>query len=141
MLKKSLEGRVIFKGDVEGEILKSEEPFMFAHGVNPETGEIIDKRSDIYKKNMKNKIFIFPYGKGSTTGSMWLLEVIRRGNGPKAIINKETEMIIATGVVLGQLFYNEKIPILDRIDFNVFKKLKSFNYAILKNNQLILVVK
>jgi len=117
MNKKVLKGRIIIKGNIEGEVLISRKPFMFAHGVNPKTGEIVDKRSDVYGKNMKNKIFIFPNGKGSTTGSMWLLETIRRGNAPKAIINQETEMIIATGAVLGHLLYGKKTVIIDKVDF------------------------
>ena len=64
MNKKVLKGRIIIKGNIEGEVLISRKPFMFAHGVNPKTGEIVDKRSDVYGKNMKNKIFIFPNGKG-----------------------------------------------------------------------------
>ena len=101
----------------------SKEAFMFAHGVDPETGKVVDKKSDLYGKSMKNKIFIFPNGKGSTTGSTWFLETIRQGNGPAAIVNRETEIIIATGAILGLLLYGKRIVIIDKVDLTKLKKL------------------
>jgi hypothetical protein len=102
---------------------------MFAHGVNTKTGEIIDRKSELYKKNMKDTIFFFPNGKGSTTGSMWFLETIRRGNAPKAIVNTETEMIIATGAIVGELIYGKRIVILDNIEIDDCEYIESYKYA------------
>jgi uncharacterized protein len=92
---------------------------MFAHGVEPSTGIVIDVRSDILGRSMKGKVLCFPSGKGSTTGSAWLLETIRRGNGPAAIINAETEPIIATGLILAGLLYGITIPLVDRPDADI----------------------
>jgi len=136
MIKKILEGRIIVEGNIEGEVLISKEPFMFAHGANPKTGKIVDKKSDVYGKNMKNKIFVFSYGKGSTTGSMWFLEAIRRGNGPKAIVNQETEMIIATGAVLGHLMYGKKTVVIDKVDLEKLGKINPNNSIAIKGNKI-----
>jgi uncharacterized protein len=114
-----LKGRGVVPGKASGEVLVSRRPFMFAHGVEPTSGVVIDVRSDILGKNMKGKVLCFPTGKGSTTGSAWLLETIRRGNGPAAIINRETEPIIATGLILAQLLYGIAIPLVDRPDTDI----------------------
>ena len=133
--KKIFEAREITGGCTEGDVLKSEEPFMFAHGVDPKTGAIIDRKSELYKKNMKDTIFIFPNSKGSTTGSMWFLETIRRGNAPKAIINIETEMIIATGAILGELIYGKKVLIIDRISKEFTRNIKTGEHIIIKTKK------
>jgi predicted aconitase with swiveling domain len=62
---------------------------------------------------------VFPYGRGSTTGSAWLLETVRRGNGPAAIINVETEPILVTGLIMARLLYNIQIPLVDRPEEDV----------------------
>jgi len=62
---------------------------------------------------------VFPYGRGSTTGSVWLLEAVRQGNGPSAIINLETEPILATGVIMARLLYNVDIPLVDRLEEDI----------------------
>ena len=65
---------------------------------------------------VKDKILIYPLGKGSTSGATWMLEAVRCGNGPKAIINKETELIIVAGAVLSEKLYGKTIPVVDRLD-------------------------
>jgi len=92
---------------------------MFAHGVEPRTGEIIDIRSGLLKENIKGKVLIFPFGKGSTTGSAWFLETIRQGNGPSAVINVETESIIASAIVMARLLYGITIPLVDRLEGDI----------------------
>jgi predicted aconitase with swiveling domain len=111
-----VKGRGVTPGYGEGKALISKKPFMFAHGVEPRTGEIIDIRSDLLGENIKGKILIFPFGKGSTTGSAWFLETIRQGNGPSAVINVETESIIASAIVMARLLYGITIPLVDRLE-------------------------
>jgi uncharacterized protein len=119
-LNRVLKGRGVSAGYGGGNILVTEQPFMFAHGIDPETGNVIDVRSDLLGRNIKGKVLIFPSGKGSTTGSAWLLEVIRRGNGPAAIINRDTEPIIATALIMADLLYGVAIPLVDGLDTDVF---------------------
>ncbi len=114
-------GRGVVPGKAEGRALVSRNPFMFAHGVEPRSGAVIDVRSDIRAENIKGKVLIFPFGRGSTTGSAWLLETIRQGNGPAAIVNAETEPIIVTGLTVARLLYGVIIPLVDMIDEEVWR--------------------
>lgn len=111
-----LKGRPIVGGMVEGEALVSQDALVWSHGVYPPTGKINDVRVKLNGTCVKDKILIYPYGKGSTSTSTWMLETFRYGNGPKAIINKETEGLIAIGSVLADVLYNIKAPIVDRLD-------------------------
>ena len=95
-----MKGRGLVKGIAEGEALVSRESLVWSHGVDPETGKIDDVRVSGCGQCVKDKILIYPLGKGSTSGATWMLEAVRCGNGPKAIINKETELIIVAGAVL-----------------------------------------
>jgi len=64
-----MKGRGVAPGRAEGEAVVSRRPFMFAHGIDPGTGDVTDVRSDIAGRNLKGKVLVFPSGKGSTTGS------------------------------------------------------------------------
>ncbi len=108
-----LNGRIISKGQVEAEVIVSDMPISFLGGVNEE-GIITDKENKLYGQSIKNKIFVFPTGKGSTVGSYVIYGLAKKGI-LKGIINKECEPIVATGAILG------KIPMIDKIDISSLK--------------------
>ncbi|MGA1975456.1 MAG: DUF126 domain-containing protein [Conexivisphaerales archaeon] len=110
-----MKGRSIYPGKVEGEALVSKEPLGFYGCVNPKTGVVIEKGHELEGKSVKGKILVFPCGKGSTVGSYVIYGLAANKVAPKAIINKETETIVATGVILGG------IPCVDRIDISEIK--------------------
>jgi predicted aconitase with swiveling domain len=116
---KSIRARSVTRGVGEGKVLAIGGPFTFAHGVEPSTGVIIDRQCGRAGENVKGRAMVFPYGRGSTTGSAWLLETVRRGNGPAAIINVETEPILVTGLIMARLLYNIQIPLVDRPEEDV----------------------
>jgi predicted aconitase with swiveling domain len=120
-----IQGRGVMPGRADGFALVSARPFMFAHGVDPGTGKIIDVRSDLLDETMKGKVLVFAFGKGSTTGSAWLLETIRQANGPAAIVNIETEPIIVTALILANRLYDVEIPLVDRIDVQAMQLLET----------------
>lgn len=113
-----MKGRGLVAGIAEGEALVSKESLVWSHGVDPESGVIDDKRAAIFGRSVKDKILVYPLGKGSTSGTTWMLETVRLGNGPKAILNAETEMIIVAGAVLSEKIYGKNIPVADKFDRN-----------------------
>jgi len=110
-----MKGRSISPGKAEGEALVSKEPIGFYGGVDPKTGEVIEKGHELEGKNVKDKILVFPCGKGSTVGSYVIYGLEKNGVAPKAIVNKETETIVATGAILAG------IPCVDGIDIESIK--------------------
>lgn len=104
-----LSGRKISKGLAEGEVLKSTSPISFLGGVDPKTGIIMDKNSNACGKSIKDKIFVFPMGKGSTVGSYVIYQLKKNGTAPLAIINKEAETIVSVGAIISD------IPMVDKI--------------------------
>lgn len=105
-----MKGRIISPGVAEGEAIVSSEPIGFYGGVDAKTGVIIDQGHELEGKSITDKILVFPCGKGSTVGSYVIYGLSKNGVAPKAIVNEETETIVATGVILAG------IPCVDKID-------------------------
>jgi hypothetical protein len=110
-----MKGRMISPGKVKGTALVSKEPIGFYGGINIKTGIVIEKGHPLEGKSVKDKILVFPCGKGSTVGSYVIYGLQKNGVAPQGIINKETETIVATGVILAG------IPCVDKIDIDQIK--------------------
>lgn len=120
-----LKGRGLTQGVAEGEALVTNQSFGFSHGVEPTTGLIVDKRHELKGQNLKGKVFIFPYCKGSSTNGLFILELVKNGNAPAAVINIETEPSTGAGFIMGEIFYNKTIPVIDRLDHNPIEIIKN----------------
>jgi predicted aconitase with swiveling domain len=107
-----LHGRRVMGGYAEGEALVSSEPVSFYGGVNPLTGCITEPGHCCCGENVSGKVFVVPTGKGSTVGSYVIYRMKKLGTAPAAIINVETEAILATGCVISD------IPLVDKLDRN-----------------------
>ena len=105
-----LKGRKVVGGVAEGKVLISHVPVSFYGGVDPVTGMIIDHGHPLEGQSITGKVFIFPTGKGSTVGSYVIYRMKKLGTAPAAIINVETEAILATGCVISD------IPLVDKLD-------------------------
>lgn len=110
-----MKGRTISPGKTEGKAIVSPEPIGFYGGIDAKTGIVIEKGHPLEGKNVKNKILVFPCGKGSTVGSYVIYGLKKNGVAPAGIVNKETETIVATGVILAG------IPCVDQIDIEKIK--------------------
>jgi predicted aconitase with swiveling domain len=107
-----LKGRIISKGVAEGRVLKTTQAISFYGGVDPETSEILEKNHELEGKKIKEKILVFPTGKGSTVGSYTLYRLKKEGVAPAGIINSECETVVAVGAIIAE------IPCVDKIDIS-----------------------
>ncbi|MHA1917496.1 MAG: DUF126 domain-containing protein [Candidatus Ranarchaeia archaeon] len=103
-------GRKIFKGKAEGEALVSSDSISFYGGVDPDTGEVVERGHSLEGQKLAGKILVFPSGKGSTVGSYVLYQMAKNGKGPAGLILKDCEAIVAVGCIIGE------IPCVDHID-------------------------
>lgn len=110
-----MKGRTISPGKAKGDAIVSKEPIGFYGGIDPKTGVVIEKGHELEGKCVKGKILVFPQGKGSTVGSYVIYGLKKNGVAPAAIVNKETETIVATGVILAG------IPCVDGIGIEKIK--------------------
>jgi uncharacterized protein len=109
----TLHGRVIKAGRAEGPALVSPAPIGFLGGVDPDTGVVLEPGHPLQGQSVAGKVLVFPTGKGSTVGSYTILRLGRGGHGPAAMINAESEAIVAVGAIIAD------IPMVDRIDIGL----------------------
>lgn len=110
-----MRGRPIVEGRAKGAALVSRNPLSFLGGVDPKTGMIIDRESDLYGMSIKDKILCFPHGRGSTVGSYILYALAKNGLAPRAIINSLADPVVVVGAVIAN------IPMVDQIDISMIK--------------------
>jgi predicted aconitase with swiveling domain len=103
-----IKARIISRGKATGPALITKEPIGFLGGIDPETGDVIEKGHELEGQNVSGKVLIFPNGKGSTVGSYVMLQLAKNGKAPAAIINVSAEPIIAVGAIIS------KIPMVDK---------------------------
>jgi len=106
----TLKGRIIKEGRARGTALVSPEPIGFLGGVDPETGLVIEKGHPLEGQSVAGRVLVFPTGKGSTVGSYTLYRLAREGLAPAAIINAQSEPIVAVGAIISDL------PMVDQVD-------------------------
>ena len=111
-MERTLIGRPIVAGSAEGAALVSTEPLSFWGGVCPRTGEIIDRRHELSGKNVTGKVFVFPTGRGSSTSSAVLMQSIKAGVAPAAIINLSIDPMLALGSIVSDELYQRTVPIV-----------------------------
>ena len=123
-MEKTLIGKPVVAGSAEGTAIVSKQPISFWGGVNPRTGEITDRRHERSGAIVTGKVFVFPQGKGSSTASATLMESIRAGTAPAAIINLKVDPILALGAIVADELYHKTVPIvvLSREDFDAIQE-------------------
>lgn len=105
-----LSGRIIYSGKAEGDALVTSDPISFYGGVDPDSGKVVERGHEIQGECVKDRILVFPHGKGSTVGSYILYRLSKKGLAPAAIINEKCETIVAVGAIISS------IPCVDKID-------------------------
>jgi predicted aconitase with swiveling domain len=74
------------------------------------TGIVVEKGHELSGKCIKDKVLVFPSGKGSTVGSYVIYQLKKNGAAPSAMINIKTEPIVAVGAIISG------IPLVDRVE-------------------------
>ena len=127
-MEKTIKGCAVVPGIAGGEVLTTSQPISFWGGVDPATGLINDPRHELFNQSVAGKVLVFPFGKGSSTGSLIFLELVRVNKSPAAIVNIRTEPILATGPIVCKHFYGKEIPIIS-LGENSFQMLQTGQHA------------
>jgi predicted aconitase with swiveling domain len=114
-----LHGKAFIPGIASGEALVSREPLSFWGGYDWKTGEIIDRRHPLSGSIASGRILAIPFTRGSSTTTAVLLEAIRAGTAPNAILTTATDFFFALASVVATELYHTPIPLvaLSEVDF------------------------
>jgi len=122
-MKIVLKGRKVIGGFAEGEAVVTKQPISFLGGVNPDNGLVVEKGHEIEGQCITNKIFVFPHGKGSTSGPYVIYAMAKRKTAPSGMINVESEPIISVGAAMGN------IPVVDKLEKNPIEVIATGDYV------------
>jgi hypothetical protein len=110
-----MQGRVIRAGHAAGRALVSPAPIGFLGGVDPDSGVVVEPNHPLNGQSVAGRVLVFPTGKGSTVGSYTILRLARNGVGPAAMINAESEAIVAVGAIIAG------IPMVDQVAIGLIR--------------------
>jgi predicted aconitase with swiveling domain len=125
-------------GAAEGELLVTSEPLSFWGGYDHTTGEIIDRRHPLAGKKAAGRILAVPSSKGSSTTTAVLLEAIKEGTAPAAILTVGGDSFFALASIVADELFHKAIPIL-ALEPADFFALATGQYAIIEDGGAITI--
>ncbi len=108
-----------WEGEIVGEALKTTKKISFLGDVDPNTGIILAKDSDIKGKSIKGKILVFPGGRGSTVGAGVLFGLVKNNVAPLILITLVPDQVVISGAIFGDL------PMVSYLPQECFNKIKT----------------
>ena len=114
-----ISGRAIVAGEAEGEALVTHDALSFWGGYDFKTGEIIDRHHPLAGVRAGGRVLAVPFSKGSSTTTAVLLEAVRAGTAPAAILTTGVDAFFALASIVADVMYGKAFPViaLDAADF------------------------
>lgn len=108
----ALTGRSLVAGAAQGALLFADVGLSFWGGVDPFSGEVIDRHHPLSGEHLAGRVLAIPSGRGSCTGSSVLMELISNGHAPAALVLAEADEILTLGVLVAQVIFERSLPVL-----------------------------
>lgn len=131
-------GKPVIPGSANGLGLVSSEPLSFWGGYDWKSGEITDRKHPLSGLNAKGKILAIPFTRGSSTTTAVLLEAIRAGTAPRAIITTGTDFFFALASVVADELYSQSLTLV-AISAEDFASLQTGDQIEINNEGMIAV--
>jgi uncharacterized protein len=98
-------------GTAEGRVVRLAEPVSFWGGVDRD-GTISDVRHPDRGVSLAGRVLVTTSGRGSSSSSSVLAELIHAGAGPCAIVTSTPDAILVLGALVPALLYGEDVPVV-----------------------------
>ncbi|WP_268800159.1 cis-3-hydroxy-L-proline dehydratase [Pseudomonas huanghezhanensis] len=135
MSEVSLTGRCLVAGIAQGELLYADVGLSFWGGVEPFTGEVIDRHHPLSGQFISGRVLAIPSGRGSCTGSSVLLELMLNGHAPAALVFERVEDILTLGVLVAEQMFNQSIPVIS-LGAQGFAALKGVSHVRVEHDRI-----
>jgi len=106
-------GRTLIGGEASGPLLRLTHPISFWGGVDPVTGRVADPRHPQHGVSIAGTVLAIPFAVGSSSSSAIMLELLREGTAPAAIVIGRADAILGLGIVVGRELGYEPIPMVE----------------------------
>ena len=104
--------RVLVDGVAAGEVLILDAPLSIWGGVDTKSGRIVEATHPQSGESLAGKIVVLPHGRGSSSSSSVLAEMLRIGTGPAGMILEEPDSILVIGALVASRLYGTRCPIV-----------------------------
>ena len=123
MAEQLIAGRVVVAGCADGDALVTSEPLSFWGGYDFRTGEIIDRHHPLAGVHAAGRVLAVPFSKGSSTTTAVLLEAVRAGTAPAAILTTGVDSFFALASIVADVMYGKSFPViaLEPADFGTLR--------------------
>jgi len=105
-------GRAIVDGTAAGDALVTHEALSFWGGYDFRTGDIIDRHHPLAGVRAAGRILAVPFSKGSSTTTAVLLEAVRAGTAPAAILTTGVDSFFALASIVADVMYGKSFPVV-----------------------------
>ena len=104
--------RIVIAGAARGPLLRLAAPISFWGGVDARTGRIADPRHPDHGAEIAGTVLAIEATIGSSSSSAVMLELLRVGKAPAALLLGEVDAILTLGVVVAREMDYPTIPVL-----------------------------
>ena len=129
-------GRAIVAGEADGEALVTHDALSFWGGYDFHTGEIIDKHHPLAGVRASGRILAVPFSKGSSTTTAVLLEAVRAGTAPAAILTTGPDAFFALASIVADVMYGKSFPVVS-LEPADFASLRTGDHLIIESSGVI----
>ncbi|KRE41345.1 aconitase X swivel domain-containing protein [Knoellia sp. Soil729] len=106
-----LAATALTRGRVTGEVLRSAVPISFWGGVGTD-GVVVDAHHPLRGRSLSGRVLAMVSGRGSSSSSSVIAELLRTGQGPCAIVLAHPDPIIALGAIVADELYAIATPVV-----------------------------
>ena len=135
-----MRGKVVIPGQARGVALVSDEPLSFWGGYDWQTGEITDRRHPLSGQVAAGRVLCLPFTRGSSTTTAVLLEAIRNGTAPVAILTTASDFFFALASVVADELYTRPVPLI-ALDYDNFAQLKNGDQVVVEMDGSVLITR
>jgi hypothetical protein len=97
---------------ISGRFLLTSEALSFWGGYDPVSGNITDRTHPLFGVNASGAVLALPETRGSSTTTAVLLESIRAGTAPSALITRGVDSFLSLAAVVAQEMYGITLPVI-----------------------------
>jgi predicted aconitase with swiveling domain len=136
MADRVVAGRVIVAGTAGGEALVTDAALSFWGGYDFHTGEIIDRHHPLAGVRAAGRVLAAPFSKGSSTTTAVLLEAVRAGTAPAAILTTGVDAFFALASIVAGVMYGKSFPVV-ALEADEFASLQSGERLVIERSGII----
>jgi predicted aconitase with swiveling domain len=107
-----LRGTVLLAGEASGPVLRLSAPISFWGGVDPKSGAIVDPRHPDHAATLSGRVLAILATIGSSSSSAIMLELLRNGVAPAALLLGNVDAILVLGVMVARELGYPTIPVV-----------------------------